>query len=204
MACPRTGPHGEPLLAWHDMAAERDFRSLLVAAREGDGSALAEIYRALYPRIVRYLGVVEPIEAEDVACDTWLDIVRGLGRFHGDEAGLRALAFTIARRRVLDLRRRQARRRTDPRDPRTLVTAGPTGDVEDEALSSLGTDWAVSLITSSLSSEQAEVVLLRVIGGLDVATVARIVRKRPGTVRVLQHRALRRLARVLESEGVTR
>jgi RNA polymerase sigma-70 factor (ECF subfamily) len=186
------------------MAPDRDFESLLVAAREGEGSALTELYRALYPRIVRYASAVEPAEAEDVACDAWLDVVRGLGRFQGDEAGLRAFAFTIARRRLLDLRRRHARRRTEPRDPQALAKAGPTGNVEDEALSSLGTDWAVSLITSSLSFDQAEIVLLRVIGDLDVETVARIVGKRPGTVRVLQHRALRRLARVLEREGVTR
>jgi DNA-directed RNA polymerase specialized sigma24 family protein len=37
-----------------------------------------------------------------------------------------------------------------------------------------------------------------------VEAVAKIVGKRPGTVRVLQHRALRRLARVLERKGVTR
>lgn len=177
---------------------------MLVAARNGEGWALTELYRALYPRIVRYVGAVEPAEAEDVACDTWLDVVRGLGRFHGGEVGLRAFSFTIARRRVLDLRRRRARRRTEPRDPRALIQAGPIGNVEEEALSSLGTDWAIDLITSSLSSEQADVVLLRIIGDLDVQTVAKIVGKRPGTIRVVQHRALRRLARVLHREGVTR
>ena len=84
------------------------------------------------------------------------------------------------------------------------MQAGPIGNVEEEALTSLGTDWAVHLITSSLSSEQADVVLLRVIGDLEVEAVAKIVGKRPGTIRVLQHRALRRLALVLERKGVTR
>jgi RNA polymerase sigma-70 factor, ECF subfamily len=186
------------------MTSGHDFEAVLVAARDGEEWALAELYRALYPRIVRYVGAVDAVEAEDVACDTWLDVVRGLGRFRGDEAGLRAFSFTIARRRLLDLRRQRARRRTEPRDHRALMQAGPIGNVEEEALSSLGTDWAVHLITSSLSSEQADVILLRVVGDLEVEAVAKIVRKRPGTVRVLQHRALRRLARVLEREGVTR
>jgi RNA polymerase sigma-70 factor (ECF subfamily) len=87
------------------------------------------------------LGALEPIEAEDLACDTWLDVVHGLERFDGDETGLRAFSFTIARRRLLDLRRRRSRRRTGPRDPRELIEAGSTGNVEEEALSSLGTDW---------------------------------------------------------------
>jgi RNA polymerase sigma-70 factor (ECF subfamily) len=186
------------------MTTDHDFEAMLVAARDGEGWALTELYRVLYPRMVRYLGAVEPTEAEDVAGDAWLDIVRGLGRFRGDEAGLRAFAFTIARRRLLDLRRRRARTRTDPRDLRTLIQAGPTGNVEEEALSSLRTEWAINLITSSLSSEQADVVLLRVIGDLDVDAVAKMVGKRPGNVRVLQHRALRRLARILQREGVTR
>jgi RNA polymerase sigma-70 factor, ECF subfamily len=186
------------------MTSGHDFEAVLVAARDGEEWALTELYRALYPRVVRYLGAVEPSEAEDLATDTWLDVVRGLRRFRGDEDGFRAFAFTIARRRVLDLRRRRARRRTDPRDPRALVSSGPTGNVEDEALSSLGEDWAVRLISSSLPAEQAEVVILRVIGALDVESVARILGKRPGTVRVLQHRALRRLARILQREGVTR
>jgi DNA-directed RNA polymerase specialized sigma24 family protein len=47
-------------------------------------------------------------------------------------------------------------------------------------------------------------VLLSVLGDLGAKEVARIVGKRPGTVRVLQHRALRRLAHVLETQGVTR
>lgn len=186
------------------MTSEYDFEAMLDGVRDGDGSALTELYRVIYPRIVRYLVAVEPADAEDLACDAWLDVVRSLPRFRGDEAGLRAFAFTIARRRLLDLRRRRARRGTFPQDPGTLIQAGPTGNVEEEALSSLGTGWAIDLITSSLPPEQADVVLLRVIGDLEVDAVAKIVGKRPGNVRVLQHRALRRLARVLQKQGVTR
>jgi DNA-directed RNA polymerase specialized sigma24 family protein len=53
------------------------------------------------------------------------------------------------------------------------------------------------------------VILLRVIGGLEVNEVAAIMSKRPGNVRVLQHRGLRRLAERMSDEelewrGVTR
>jgi hypothetical protein len=61
------------------MTTDHDFEAMLVAARNGEGWALTELYRVLYPRMVRYLGAVEPTEAEDVACDAWLDVVRGLG-----------------------------------------------------------------------------------------------------------------------------
>jgi RNA polymerase sigma-70 factor (ECF subfamily) len=44
--------------------------------------------------------------------------------------------------------------------------------------------------------------MLRVIAGLDTDTVARIVGKKPGTVRVAAHRALRRLAAMIDRAGV--
>jgi RNA polymerase sigma-70 factor (ECF subfamily) len=186
------------------MSSEDEFQGRLVAAREGSESALTELYRALYPRIVAYLRAVEPADGDDLACDTWLDVARGLARFRGDERALRAWAFTIAKRRVSDLRRRRVRKRFVPTPPDLLAEAGGVGDAEEEAFASLGTDWAFALITWSLPRDQAEVVLLGVLGDLGTNEVARIVGKRPGTVRVMQHRALRRLARVLEAQGVTR
>jgi RNA polymerase sigma-70 factor, ECF subfamily len=63
---------------------------------------------------------------------------------------------------------------------------------------------AALALVAELPADQAEVVALRVLGGLDVAEVARIVGKRPGTVRVLAHRGLRRLARRVEGAGLLR
>lgn len=47
------------------------------------------------------------------------------------------------------------------------------------------------------TDDQAEMVLLRVVAGLGVEQVARLLGKRPGAVRVLAHRGLRRLAELL-------
>lgn len=173
------------------MGSIEDFDRTLQAAREGQGWALGELFRNLYPRIVRYLRVLEPSDAEDIASDAWLDISSGLDRFEGNEVGLRALAFKIARRRMIDLRRRRARRSVQPMGSLDDLAHG--GDVEEEAMTELATQAALGRI-ATLPPDQAEVVLLRVLGGLPVAEVARIMDKQPGTVRVLQHRALRRLA----------
>jgi RNA polymerase sigma-70 factor (ECF subfamily) len=57
-----------------------------------------------------------------------------------------------------------------------------------------------------LAPDQAEVIFLRVLAGLDVEDVAAVLGKTPGAVRVLQHRALRRLREQLATElarGVT-
>ena len=53
-----------------------------------------------------------------------------------------------------------------------------------------------------LSPEQADVVVMRVVDGLDVDEVARALGKAPEAVRCLQHRALRRLARQLDPDAL--
>ncbi len=49
-------------------------------------------------------------------------------------------------------------------------------------------------LIASLPPDQAEIIMLRVVAGLDAREVARMVGKSPGAVRVAAHRGLRRLA----------
>ncbi len=184
------------------MDHDEDFERTLAEARAGNGSALGKLFRDLHPRILRYLRVLEPSEAEDLAADSWLDIATGLHRFTGDEHALVAWSFTIARRRLIDLQRRRVRRPTVPLEPDDIDELVTVGAAEDEAITQLTTDDAIRRL-AILPPDQAEVILLRVLGGLAVQEVAKIVEKRPGTVRVLQHRALRRLAHDATREKVT-
>lgn len=178
------------------------FDRVLVAAQNGAEWALTILYRDLQPRVLGYLAAREPVESEDLASEVWLDVAAGITRFEGDETGFRAWVFTIARRRLIDLRRRAAVRRTATAPPELIGGDRGVGNVEEEALAALGTNAALARV-ASLPPDQADVVLLRVLGDLSVAEVSAIVRKRPGAVRALQHRALRNLARTISEEGVT-
>ena len=66
--------------------------------------------------------------------------------------------------------------------------------VEDEVLYGLSTRQAVALVRG-LSKDQAEVVALRVIAGLDTDAVARMLGKSPGAIRVTLHRGLKALSK---------
>jgi RNA polymerase sigma-70 factor (ECF subfamily) len=68
-----------------------------------------------------------------------------------------------------------------------------TAAAEVDALEQISTARALELV-ASLPPEQAEMVMLRVVAGLDVAAVAQIVGKSPGAVRVSVHRGLRALS----------
>lgn len=180
---------------------EFGFAGALAASRLGEEWAVALLWRDLHPRILRYLRVsVGDSDAEDLASDVWLEVARGLGRFDGDESAFRAWVFTIARRRVIDTGRKVQRRRTDPMSPEQIGRA--PDDAPDDLEGRLALDAALRRV-ARLPRDQAEVVALRVLAELSAEQVAVIVGKSAGAVRVLQHRALRRLAHELAAEGVT-
>ena len=168
----------------------------MVAAGRGAHWALTALFRAYQPMLLRYLRGRESAVADDLASEVWVAVARGLAGFDDDERGFRRWLFTIARRRVIEHRRKVVRRRTDPVAPERLegARAGDGGDPASVVVERLSGQEAVDLIVADLTPDQAEVVLLRVVGGFDVAEVARIMHRTPGSVRVLCHRALKRLA----------
>jgi RNA polymerase sigma-70 factor (ECF subfamily) len=179
-----------------------EFAPVLAAAQLGEEWAVARLFRSLQPDLLRYLRARERWEADDVAAQTWLEVARALGSFAGDEDGFRAFVFTIARRRMLNARRSRTRRRRDERPVETLAPSlVARDDPAEETAAWLDSVAAVVRIAELLPPEQSDVVLLRVVGNLSVEDVAAIVGKRPATVRVIQHRALRRLAQELGDEA---
>jgi RNA polymerase sigma-70 factor (ECF subfamily) len=167
----------------------------LSKAKAGDEAGFLLLWDALQPRLLRYLQVVGCDDVDDVAGETWLQVVRDLPKFKKDSADeFRAWLFTIARHRAIDAAR--SRKRFLDR----ILAAGPaqptasTGNpVEDEVLLQLSTQQAIAMV-AALSKDQAEVVALRVIAGLNTEAVARLLRKSPGAVRIALHRGLRSLS----------
>lgn len=174
--------------------------ALIYAAKRGDGPSVAVLFRDLHPRINRYLRGQEPDAADEIEGDVWEAIARGLGDFTGSQRDFAAWAFTIARRRVVDQRRRRASRRTDVTDPATLREFMGRDAPDAEAIERLSAQDAIGLITKVLSEDQADVVLLRVLGGLDAASVGEVLGRTENWVWVTQHRALRKLATHLGSK----
>lgn len=179
-----------------------DLGRALDGARAGDEFAFRSLYRALQPGILRYVRGLVGEDAEDVASEAWAQVARDLADFPGDADGFRRWVVTIARNRALDHLRRRRRR-----PPASVAAAfeeledrAGDDDTENRVLEAVATDAAVALI-GSLPQEQAEAVLLRVVVGLDVASVAEILGKRPGAVRTATHRGLRRLADLLEDRN---
>jgi RNA polymerase sigma-70 factor (ECF subfamily) len=144
--------------------------------------------------LLRYLTVRGNHAPEDVAAETWLHVIRDLGGFEGGVAEFRAWLFTVARNRAIDQSRARAARPAIPvADPAEAGGERGSPSAEQAAEDRAATDAALRLV-ATLPPEQAEMVMLRVVAGLDVASVADLVGKTPGAVRVAVHRALKSLS----------
>ncbi|HWD45863.1 MAG TPA: RNA polymerase sigma factor [Actinomycetota bacterium] len=176
-----------------------EFGDVLRAAAGGDEEAFGKLWLDLQPRLLRYFRVVSPTVAEDLASETWLGVIRGIDRFRGNEPAFRAWVFTIARHELLDWRRRAARRGAEDLAADGLIEQVAPDDPAASALEHLSTRMALAQV-ATLPPDQAEAIMLRVVAGLGVDRVAAIMDKRPGTIRVLTHRGLRRLAERLGSD----
>ena len=180
--------------SYGDSTTIEDFEQVLDAASAGAEWAAAVLFDALQPSLLRYLRWQEPGAADDLAGETWLAVAERIQDFTGDERALRAWVFSVARRRLADHRRRGARRRTQPVAPQDLNAVPGGEDPADVVLEALSAQQAIDHLVATLTPGQAEVLVLRVVARLPVEDVAQILGKRPGTVRVMEHRALRRLS----------
>lgn len=170
-----------------------DLGEALALARLGDEAGFLGLWRGLHPRLLRYLRVLGCADPDDVASETWLQVVRDIHAFSGTDTDFRGWLFTIGRHRAIDAARAQARRPADPMSPGVEATLADQSRVEDQVFDGLSTAAAIGLLRR-LTADQAEAVALRVIAGLDTADVARIIGKSAGSVRVALHRGLKALA----------
>jgi RNA polymerase sigma-70 factor (ECF subfamily) len=173
------------------------FGEVLERVRTGDRHAIEELFGEIQPRLLRFLHSQESRFADDLAAEVWLAVAGGVSRFDGDWDDFRAWIFAIARRRVADHRRTAVRRRTDVVAVAGLEQHGAGDTTEDTALDKISGQEAAALVAAMLSADQAEVLLLRVLGDLDVEQVAAIMQRTPNWVRVTQHRGLQTLAKRL-------
>jgi RNA polymerase sigma-70 factor (ECF subfamily) len=178
--------------------SDTDLASAVRAAQAGDQAAFSTLYRAVHPPLLRYLAVLVAGDAEDVASETWAQVLRDLGAFRGTGDGFRGWVATIGRHRAMDHLRSGRRRPAEPVPVDALGFLPGLHDTEREAAERISTAEAVALI-ATLPTDQAEAVLLRAVFGLDAGTAGQVMGKKPGAVRTAAYRGLKTLAGRLES-----
>ena len=133
-----------------------------------------DAYKALAPHVLAYLRAQRVGDPEDLLGEVFLQVARDIHRFSGDATALRRWVFAIAHNRVLDARRRAARRpQVDDAALPDQPTGPPPEPVDPDLLEAL----------SSLTPEQREVILLRFIADLSLEDVAKLTKRKVGAVK---------------------
>jgi len=180
-------------------AKRQDEADLVRRAKAGDAAAFSEIFERHYGAVYRYIfyRLGDSAAAEDLSSEVFVRLVERIDRYRYRGKPLLAWLYTIARNQVIDYLRRAGRRPTVPlveRDAERL----PDGGWDEEKL--LTSQMLVGCL-EGLTEDQRGVILLKFVEGYNNQMAAKILGKRIGAVKSLQHRGLAALRRCIEREG---
>lgn len=177
-------------------AAERAEIDLVTRLKVYDDDAIRQVYRLYADAIYRYALYQggDPDLAEDVAAEVFVRMIESIGSYQYRGFPVSAWLYRIARNLIVDLQRRGNRLRPlQDADEGKLVSENPV-DLAERRLS-----WGeLHDLLGELTDEQRQVIVLKFLENLDNQEIAEIIGRSEGSVKSLQHRALRRLKRSLE------
>jgi RNA polymerase sigma-70 factor, ECF subfamily len=161
--------------------------------------AIRHVYRLYADAIYRYALYQSgnPTLAEDVAGEVFVRMMESIGTYSYRGAPLSAWLYRIARNLVIDQQRRGRRLRPLEQVEQTRFVSDNPVDLAEQRL---GWEELRSAL-GELTDEQRQVIILKFVEDLQNHEVAEIVGKNEGSVKSLQHRALRNLRRALEKRG---
>ncbi len=190
-----------------------DDAELVARLRSGDEEAFRLVVERYHTALLRLAQTMVPARAvaEEVVQETWLGLVRGIGRFEG-RSSLRTWLFHVLvnRARSAGARERRPSTGATARAPVGRGRFGPTGawshppvpwpdDVDDRVVAGQLAERIRSQL-DELPEMQRQVVLLRDVEGMSAEEVCDLLGLTDGNQRVLLHRGRSRLRCILEAE----
>ncbi len=165
------------------------------AAPLANAEAFSQFFEATHLSVFRYIYGLHggpAADVEDLTAEAFLRAWKARHRFSGDADAALGWVITIARRLVIDARRRNSVRRHESLDDTQIATtaADPHGEVaQREQVERLAT------LLDQLPDEQREMLVLRYLLGWRVSRIAEQLSLKENTVSVIIRRALQRLRR---------
>jgi RNA polymerase sigma-70 factor, ECF subfamily len=173
---------------------------LVARAKNGDGEAFGQLYDAYVDMVYRfiYFRLNDRALAEDFTSETFLRALRRISTIDYQGRDIGAWFMTIARNLILD-HKKSARTRLEV--PTAETIEGERSERSPEAaVIDLLTSERLMAAVRQLGHEQRECVILRFVQGFSVSETASVMGKNDGSVKALQHRAVRKLAEIIGDE----
>lgn len=157
------------------------------------------MYDDLAPLVLGYLRTQHAREPEDVTSEVFLQVVRDLRHFDGDESDFRSWVLAITHNRLTDARRHHGRRPSSPSPVEDIEPSLDVETLEDAVIADLSAqEFGRHLDT--LTDDQRAVLVLRFVAELKIREVAALLDKRENAIKQLQRRGLDSLRRSLEDD----
>lgn len=163
---------------------------LIQRAQNGESKAVGELYMQHHEQIFRYIWskVGDAPLAEDLTGEVFMRMVSRISTYQPTGVPFQAWLYRIARNLIIDYVRKTA---SSPAVSLNIATQiqepepGPSAIVENKI-----TFENLQEALTKIEHEQAEVIRLRFLVGLQVNEVAERLQKTPAAVKALQHRGL--------------
>jgi len=172
---------------------------LIQKAQQGDTEAFGQLYEQYAPAVFRYLyaHLDNRLDAEDLTEDVFLRVWQALAEYRQQGAPFGGFVFRVARNALYDHYRRTRRRPSHSLDWEWADDRQPDPAISiPEHLERR----AVRESLNELSADHRQVLTLRFLSGLSPEETAQVMGRTAGAVRVLQHRALSALRRLLTGQ----
>lgn len=186
-----------------DPADEAAFARALEGARSGQSLGFEWLWHRFSRQVVAFGRLKGSEDPEGVANDVFAAAFGRLASFSGDSNAFVSFVFSIARNKVVDEHRKRRRRVVTAVFDRSVASSEPTvGSAEADALAGLTPETAEAM--RRLTSEQREIVFLRLVADLPIEEVAALTGRSIGAVKAMQHRALASMRKEISQEAVSR
>jgi RNA polymerase sigma-70 factor (ECF subfamily) len=170
---------------------------LLYRAQDGNAEAFGELYERHAQSVFRFLysHLSNRLDAEDLTGEVFLRAWRSLPKFREQGVPFVAYLLRVARNAVIDFYRRTRNVQED--DIEEMVIPDHSANPTDAVTTQLESQ-ELRQTMQQLHEEYRLVLTLRFISELSVEETAAVMGKSDGAIRVLQHRALAALRKLLE------
>lgn len=178
--------------SWHE-------KKLIKGIIKGDEKSFAKVYDLYVDKIYKFvfLKINSRESAEEIVQDVFLKFWRFVISHEKPVESLAPLLYSIARNLIIDYYRANGKNSVEVDfDISLLDQEKDNYDIEKELDISYDME-KVKVAISLLPDQFQDIIILKFINGLDNHEIARVLNKQEGNIRVISHRALEALRKLL-------
>jgi RNA polymerase sigma-70 factor (ECF subfamily) len=172
-------------------------KELIKKAQNGEAQAFGLLYDIHVEAIYRfvYLKIGSKADAEDITQQVFLNAWQNIHRYRYQGFPFSSWLYKIAHNAVIDFyRSHNLRADIDLESAEEIIQ-------ENEAEQKNKTDYNLDLekikkAIRQLPADQQSIIIMRFVDDLPIKEIARILEKNEGTIRVIQHRALKQIKKI--------